>query len=88
MQSVKQKIKLNLLLIYPNKPNLTAHIYKLNKVFSKPGFNIIARKVIKKNILNKFWLDTFKLNFVLRNLKIVTALDDPPPSPAPVGMRL
>ena len=54
VQSVKQKIKLNLLLIYPNKPNLTAHIYKLNKVFSKPGFNIIARKVIKKNILNLF----------------------------------
>jgi len=54
VQSVTQKIKLNLLLIYPNKPNLTARIYKMNKVFSKQGTNIIARKLIKKNILNLF----------------------------------
>jgi len=51
---IKKKIKLNLLLIYPNKPNLTVNIYKSNKVYSCIGNNLSAKKKINKNIFNLF----------------------------------
>ena len=50
----KYQFKLNVLLIYPNRSNLTKIIYKKNKSFSK-SFDIkLIRKMIKKDIFHFF----------------------------------
>lgn len=50
----KAKIKINVLLIYPNKPNFTKDVYKLNKVFSKREGLLRINEIIKKNIYDLF----------------------------------
>ena len=55
-----KKPKLNLLLIYPNCPNLTKKIYLSNKIFSKSNNYKIS--LLKKNILNLNYLFKF-LNY-------------------------
>jgi len=46
----KHKFRLNILLIYPNKPNFTKSIYQKNKSFSKKFSIKKIQQTIKKNI--------------------------------------
>ena len=73
--SYKDKIKLNILLIFPNKPNFTKTIYQNNKIFSKKLKIDLAKKMIRKNIFNflniagnDLLLSAKKLNLPMSNL--------------------
>ena len=73
--SYKAKIKLNILLIFPNKPNFTKTIYQNNKIFSKKLKIDVAKKMIRKNIFNflniagnDLLLSAKKLNLPMSNL--------------------
>ena len=75
VHSYKAKIKLNILLIFPNKPNLTKTIYQNNKIFSKKLKIDVAKKMIGKNIFNflniagnDLLLSAKKLNLPMSNL--------------------
>ena len=75
VHSYKAKIKLNILLIFPNKPNLTKTIYQNNKIFSKKLKIDVAKKMIRKNIFNflniagnDLLLSAKKLNLPMSNL--------------------
>ena len=50
----KHKFRLNVLLIYPNKPNFTKIIYQKNKSFSKTFSIKKTQQTIKKNIHEYF----------------------------------
>ena len=54
IQDYKSKIKLNLLLIFPNQPNFTKNIYQNNKKFSKKLNIKSLKKIINKNIFKIF----------------------------------
>ena len=75
VHSYKAKIKLNILLIFPNKPNFTKTIYQNNKIFSKKLKIDVAKKMIRKNIFNflniagnNLLLSAKKLNLPMSNL--------------------
>ncbi len=75
VHSYKAKIKLNILLIFPNKPNFTKIIYQNNKIFSKKLKIDVAKKMIRKNIFNflniagnDLLLSAKKLNLPMSNL--------------------
>jgi len=75
VHSYKAKIKLNILLIFPNKPNSTKIIYQNNKIFSKKLKIDVAKKMIRKNIFNflniagnDLLLSAKKLNLPMSNL--------------------
>jgi 4-diphosphocytidyl-2-C-methyl-D-erythritol kinase len=54
IQDCKSKIKLNLLLIFPNQPNFTRNVYHNNKKFSKKLNINYLKKIINKNIFSIF----------------------------------